>query len=86
MAGGTILEAFRNVELHDLLERSGRTKRTVFGEVELGDDRPATMDVTISDVQGGPAEERKTMLVFHDVTRLKKLERIPHRFCGECHP
>jgi two-component system phosphate regulon sensor histidine kinase PhoR len=32
--------------------------------------------VTISAVQGGYGGERKTMLVFHDVTRLKMLERI----------
>jgi len=34
------------------------------------------MDVTISAVRGETRGERKTMLVFHDVTRLKKLERI----------
>ena len=34
------------------------------------------MDVTISAVQGEAGGERKTMLVFHDVTRLKMLERI----------
>jgi two-component system phosphate regulon sensor histidine kinase PhoR len=76
MVGRTILDAFRNVELQDLLERFLRNEATVCGEVDLGDDRPATMDVTISAVEGGADGERKTMLVFHDVTRLKKLERI----------
>ena len=34
------------------------------------------MDVTISAIRGQTGAEQKTMLVFHDVTRLKKLERI----------
>ncbi len=76
MVGRTILEAFRNVELHDLLERFRKSETTVCGEIDLGNDRPKTMDVTISAVQGGYGGERKTMLVFHDVTRLKMLERI----------
>lgn len=76
MVGRTILDALRNVELQDLLERFIKSEATVCGEVELGGDRLSTMDVTISAVEGGPDGERKTMLVFHDVTRLKKLERI----------
>jgi two-component system phosphate regulon sensor histidine kinase PhoR len=76
MVGRTVLEVFRNVPLHDLLERFQKSETTVCGEVDLRDDRPATMDVTISEVRGGSGGERKTMLVFHDVTRLKMLERI----------
>jgi two-component system phosphate regulon sensor histidine kinase PhoR len=76
MVGRTVLEALRNVELHDLLARFDRGGETVTGEVGLTDDRPATMDVTISAVRDGVDGQRKTMLVFHDVTRLKRLERI----------
>ncbi|TSA48369.1 MAG: HAMP domain-containing protein [Deltaproteobacteria bacterium] len=74
--GKTLLEAFRNIELHDALERFRERKETVAEEIGLGDDRSVIMDVTISAVQGEGGGERKTMLVFHDVTRLKKLERI----------
>lgn len=74
--GRTLLEAFRNIELHDALERFRERKETVCEEIGLGDDRPVMMDVTISAVAGETDGERKTMLVFHDVTRLKKLERI----------
>ena len=76
MIGRTILEAFRKVELHDLLERFQKTETTVCGEIVLGNDQPATMDVTISGMRGEAVDDRKTMLVFHDVTRLKTLERI----------
>jgi len=76
MVGGTILEALRNAELHDFLEGFRKSETTVCGEINLGNDPPKTMDVTISAVQGGYGDERKTMLVFHDVTRLKMLERI----------
>jgi two-component system phosphate regulon sensor histidine kinase PhoR len=54
----------------------GKSDAAVTGEVGLEDDRPATMDVTISAVRDGADGQHKTMLVFHDVTRLKRLERI----------
>ena len=74
--GKTLLEAFRNSKLHDALERFRKREETVCEEIGLGDHRPVMMDVTISAFRGETDGERKTMLVFHDVTRLKKLERI----------
>jgi two-component system phosphate regulon sensor histidine kinase PhoR len=74
--GRTILEAFRNIPLHDALERFRTTREKVVQEITLGDEKPTVMDVTISAVQGKDGGEQKTMLVFHDVTRIKKLERI----------
>ena len=72
----TLLEAFRNSKLHDALERFREREETVREEIGLGDYRPVMMDVTISAIRGETGGERKTILVFHDVTRLKKLERI----------
>ena len=74
--GRTLLEAFRNFPLHDALERFRATSEMVVQEITLGDEKPIVLDVTISAVQGEDGAQRKTMLVFHDVTRLKKLERI----------
>lgn len=74
--GRTILEAFRNIPLHDALERFRTTREKVVQEITLGDEKTTVMDVTISAVQGKDGGEQKTMLVFHDVTRIKKLERI----------
>jgi two-component system, OmpR family, phosphate regulon sensor histidine kinase PhoR len=75
IVGRTILEAFRNVELHDALERFRRSGETLYEEIGMGSDPPVMMDVTISAVRGEAVGEGKTMLVFHDVTRLKRLER-----------
>jgi two-component system phosphate regulon sensor histidine kinase PhoR len=72
----TLLEAFRNIKLHDVLERFRVKEETLCEEIGLGDYRPVMMDVTISAIRGETDAEQKTMLVFHDVTRLKKLERI----------
>lgn len=80
VTGRTLLEAFRNIPLQNALERFRRTGETVFQEITLGDDHPVVMDVTISAVQGKAGGEAKTLLVFHDVTRLKTLERIRRDF------
>ena len=72
----TLLEAFRNIPLQDALDRFRQMGETVFQEITLEDDRPVVMDVTISAVPGDGEEKAKTLLVFHDVTRQKKLERV----------
>jgi len=74
--GKTLLEAFRNSKLHDVLEGFREREETASEEIVFGDHQPVTMDVTISAIRGQTGAEQKTMLVFHDVTRLKKLERI----------
>jgi two-component system phosphate regulon sensor histidine kinase PhoR len=76
----TPLEAFRIVELEDALGRFRKTKTPVSQEITFGDENPITLDVTISTVQGLPEGEEKTMMVFHDITRLKKLEKIREDF------
>ncbi len=74
--GRTILEAFRNIPLHDALARFRATGETVFQEITLGVENPVVLDVTITAIQSETDREEKTILVFHDVTRLKKLERV----------
>jgi two-component system phosphate regulon sensor histidine kinase PhoR len=69
------LEAFRNVELQKAYQGFKSTKSGLSREIALGGADPVIMRVSLSEVQGLPDEE-KTMIVFHDVTRLKKLERI----------
>jgi two-component system phosphate regulon sensor histidine kinase PhoR len=75
VTGKTLLGAFRNSELHDALERFRQREETISEEIGLGEYPPVMMDVTFSAFHGETGGERKTILVFHDVTRLKKLER-----------
>ena len=74
--GKTPLEAFRNLGLQKALDHYRSSGMPVSQEIELGEGEPVMLDVSITPVRGVEAAEGKTMLVFHDVTRLKKLERM----------
>ena len=76
IVGKTPLEAFRNLGLQKALDQYRISGMPVSQEIELGEDEPVMLDVSITPVRGVDAAEGKTMLVFHDVTRLKKLERM----------
>lgn len=73
--GMTLIEAFRNAELQKAFESFKQTRQGLSYEIALGSTDSVIMRVSLSRVQGLPDEE-KIMIVFHDVTRLKKLERI----------
>lgn len=73
--GKTLLETFRNAELQKAFESFKQSGESVLREIALGSSESIIMNVSLSGVQGLPGEE-KTMIVFHDVTRLKKLERV----------
>lgn len=73
--GKTLLETFRNAELQKAFQTFKNTRRNVSREIALGMAESVIMSVSLSEVQGLPGEER-IMIVFHNVTRLKKLERI----------
>jgi two-component system phosphate regulon sensor histidine kinase PhoR len=76
MRGNTLLEGFRNADLQQALERFQTTGETILQEITIRGDRDQIMEVNISAIQGLPGDQRKTMLVFHDVTRLKNLEKM----------
>lgn len=76
IVGKSPLEVFRNVELQDALNRFRLAGDPVLQEIALGDDKPLILDVSISAVKNLPGQAPKTMMVFHDVTHLKKLERM----------
>jgi two-component system phosphate regulon sensor histidine kinase PhoR len=73
--GKTLMEAFRNVDLQKAFLDFKQTRINVSCEIILGNIEPVILSVSISAVHGYP-EEEKTMIVFHDVTRLKKLEQV----------
>jgi two-component system phosphate regulon sensor histidine kinase PhoR len=72
----TPIEAFRNIALQDALNRFRQAGEIVLEEITLGDENPMILDVNISAVKSLPGQDPKTMIVFHDVTRLKKLEQV----------
>ncbi|MEE9911910.1 MAG: hypothetical protein K4571_09305 [Deltaproteobacteria bacterium] len=73
--GKTLLEAFRNAELQKAFQRFKENRLNVSYEVTLGYADALIMSVSMSDVQEFPGGE-KVMVVFQDVTHLKKLERV----------
>jgi two-component system, OmpR family, phosphate regulon sensor histidine kinase PhoR len=74
--GKTLMEAFRDVELQKAFLKFKEKNNTVIDEIALGSSiDPVILSVSISSVHNYPGEE-KVMVVFHDVTRLKKLEKI----------
>lgn len=73
--GKSLLETFRNADLQKAFDHFKQTRQTASREIALGSADSVIMSVSLSDVREYPGEQ-KIMIVFHDVTRLKKLERI----------
>lgn len=76
MIGKTPLEAFRNIDLQNAIDRFKETDFPVAEEITLDGEPQSILDISISSIHGLPEGEEKTMIVFHDVTRLKKLEKM----------
>ncbi len=72
----TLLEAFRNADLHDAVEAFSRSREALLVELEMTQRTPRVLMVSISAIHGLSFDEYKTLLVFHDVTRLKQLEKM----------
>lgn len=74
--GKTLLEAFRSTDLQDFYERFIATENPISKVINIQEPVPRVFEITISTIKGLPHNDRKTMLVFHDVTRIKKLEKM----------
>ncbi|MBT8491359.1 MAG: PAS domain S-box protein, partial [Deltaproteobacteria bacterium] len=74
--GRTPLEAFRNIELANAIDRFKETSLPISEEITSGGVENIILDVNISAIHGLVKGDEKTMMVFHDVTRLKKLEKM----------
>ncbi len=74
--GKTILEVFRSAALHDAFLLFRKTGAPLTEEIVLGEEKPLVLEVNISSIKGYPDDKGKVMMVFHDVTRLKQLERM----------
>ncbi len=80
LRGKTLVEVLRLHELDDLLQRV-ETEQQVFGhEFKLPDLGDRWLQVNASVITNSANEREGTILVFHDLTRLKQLERQREEF------
>jgi len=74
--GQTPLEVFRNIDLQNAIDCFKEEQTPVSREITIGGEPGLVFDVNLSSIHGLPESETKTMIVFHDLTHLKKLERM----------
>jgi two-component system phosphate regulon sensor histidine kinase PhoR len=74
--GQTSLEVFRNIDLQNAIDCFKENQAPVSREITIEGEPELVFDVIISSIHGLPESETKTMIVFHDLTHLKKLEKM----------
>jgi two-component system phosphate regulon sensor histidine kinase PhoR len=74
--GQTSLEVFRNIDLQNAIDCFKEDQAPVFREITIEGEPGLVLDINISSIHGLPESETKTMIVFHDLTHLKKLEKM----------
>lgn len=76
----TILEAFHSLILQDALNQFRKSGEYTAEAISLGEEEPLIVEVNISYIKGLPSEAKKIIMAFHDVTRLRRLERVRSDF------
>ena len=80
VTGKTLLEVLRLHELAELVEQLGQEQPWVSRELKVAGEAELRLQVSAAAVLGGDGQRQGTILVFHDVTRLKQLERTREEF------
>ncbi|MGH9777127.1 MAG: two-component system histidine kinase PnpS [Candidatus Acidiferrales bacterium] len=81
--GRTLLEVVRHTDLLAVIRRALATSEAVTSEVSFGGERPRTFAVTAALVHGEPvraAGAGGVVLVLHDISDLRRLERVRRDF------
>jgi two-component system phosphate regulon sensor histidine kinase PhoR len=78
--GKTLLEVLRQHELTQLLERVAAEKQVLDYELKPGGLSDRWLQINAAAVSDSDGEKQGTILVFHDLTRLKQLERTREEF------
>ena len=78
--GKTVLEVVRQHELDKLIETVAANKQVLGYELKLGRLSERWLQINASGVFNGEGKKQGTILVFHDLTRLKQLERTREEF------
>ena len=80
LRGKTIVEALRLHELDELLQRVEAEQQVLDYEIKLPDLNERWLQVNAAVITNSAGERDGTILVFHDLTRLKQLERTRQEF------
>jgi two-component system phosphate regulon sensor histidine kinase PhoR len=80
LRGKTVMEALRVHELAELVERAETEKQVLDYELKLPDLSERWLQVNAAVISNSAGEREGTILVFHDLTRLKQLERTREEF------
>src|SRR6185437_14071913 len=80
LRGKTIMEALRVHELADLVERIESSGEVFDYELKLPELSERWLQVNAAAIFNSAGEREGTILVFHDLTRLKQLERTREEF------
>jgi two-component system phosphate regulon sensor histidine kinase PhoR len=78
--GKTVLEVVRQHELDNLIETVAAEKQVLGYELKLGGLSERWLQINAAGVFNGDGKKQGTILVFHDLTRLKQLERTREEF------
>ena len=80
LRGKTVMEALRFHELEDLVKRVEAEKQVFNYELKLPELSERWLQVNAAAIFNTAGEREGTILVFHDLTRLKQLERTREEF------
>jgi two-component system phosphate regulon sensor histidine kinase PhoR len=80
LRGKTIMEALRVHELDDLVNQVEAKGQVLNYELKLPDLSERWLQVNAAAISNSTGEREGTILVFHDLTRLKQLERTREEF------
>jgi two-component system phosphate regulon sensor histidine kinase PhoR len=80
LRGKTIMEALRVHELDELVERVEGDGQVLDYELKLPELSERWLQVNAAAISNSAGEREGTILVFHDLTRLKQLERTREEF------
>ena len=78
--GKTVLEVVRQHELAEIVEKVAAQKQVLGYEIKLGGLSERVLQVNAAGVFDDDGKKQGTILVFHDLTRLKQLERTREEF------
>ena len=80
LRGKTVMEVLRLHELAELIERVEAEKQVFDYELKVPELNERWLQVNAAVISNSAGEREGTILVFHDLTRLKKLERTREEF------